>query len=591
MATHIRRALLLTVVLLLALTWALPGSDAWGQDDPDPVTVTPEALNAAEAARPPDKVPASSGAAAGGLSVPTGGLVAVIELDGEILYENQLDSLKRRTDRAIQDGADLIVFDLDTPGGALIIALDMSAYIRTLPVPTVAWVNNQALSAGILIGSACDELVMSAGSLTGDCAPIVPGQNLAPTERAKALSPLLAEFRANAVDNYNGSTTSDYALFHAMCVLGVEVYQVQHKITGEVRLVSQADYAVMVDGQSPVDAAGIGQGNSASALSAPEDASQVGRPTVTVTDAGEVGQWELVKQIHNGSTLLTMNELESLDAGLSRATVRNEAELKQLYGAGRVQRYEETWSESLVGFLVNPIVRAGLLLLGIVGLLLEYFSPGLFVPGIIGLAAIAVLIGAPFLVGLAQTWHLVLIVIGLALVIYEMVTMTTFGVLAVLGLLMLIAGLVLSGVQTASNGLPADGTERQVMITSLSFVGAILLTVPALLVMARYFGSLPMLNKLVLNESQAPSLATAGGIPVPHQRVSGDEAIGGGSIKPGMTGVVTKTGLRPAGHIEIDDQLIDVTSTGGFVEAGTTVRVLEVHGSMIMVEPVEATDA
>jgi membrane-bound serine protease (ClpP class) len=188
---------------------------------------------------------------------------------------------------------------------------------------------------------------------------------------------------------------------------------------------------------------------------------------------------------------------------------------------------------------------------------------------------------------LAQTWHLLLIVIGVALVIYEMFTMTTFGVLAVIGLLMFIAGLVLSGVQTASNGLPEAGSARQVMITSLAFVGAIVMTVPILFVMTRYFGSLPLLNKLVLNESQAPSLATAGGIEVPHQRVSGDEVVGGGSIKPGMTGVVTKTGLRPAGNITIGDQLIDVTSTGGFVEAGTTVRVLEVHGSMITVEPVD----
>lgn len=578
MTILLRRALLLIIVLLLAVAWGEPGPDALGQAVPTAVE---------EPTTPPDKVPTSSGAASG-LSVPSGGLVGIIEIDGPIFYDNQLDSLKRRTDRAIQDGADLIVFDLDTPGGALIIALDMSAYIRTLSVPTVAWVDNQALSAGILVGSACDELVMSASSLTGDCAPIVPGQNLAPTERAKALSPLLAEFRANAADNYNGSTTTDYALFHAMCVLGVEVYQVKHKITGELRLVSQVDYAIMVDGQSPVDAAGIGQSNNnGSALTNPEDLSQVGKPVVTVTDASEVGQWELVKQIHNGSTLLTMNEVEALDAGLSRATVRNETELKQLYGAGNVQRYEETWSESLVGFLVNPIVRACLLLLGIVGLLLEYFSPGLFVPGIVGLAAIAVLIGAPFLVGLAQTWHLLLIVIGLALVIYEMFTMTTFGVLAVLGLLMFIAGLVLSGVQTASNGLPASGTERQVMITSLSFVGAIVLTVPVLFIMTRYFGSLPLLNKLVLTESQSPSIAIAGGTVMPHQRVSGDEVVGGGNIKPGMTGVVTRTGLRPAGNIEIGEQLIDVTSTGGFVEAGTTVRVLEVHGAMIMVEPVE----
>ncbi|MGB1125232.1 MAG: NfeD family protein [Phycisphaeraceae bacterium] len=587
MATYLRRALLLIIMVLLALSWDHQGNDAFGQADPDPVTVTPEELNPEEPAGPRDKVPASSGSAAGGLTVTTGGLIAIVEIDGPIFYDNQLDSLKRRTDRAIQDGADLIVFDLDTPGGRLDLALDISSYIRTLGVPTVAWVDNQALSAGILIGSACDELVMARGSLTGDCAPIIPGENLAPTERAKALSPLLAEFRANAADNYSGSTTSDYALFHAMCALGVEVYQVKHKITGEVRLISQADYAVMVDGKSPVDAANIGQSNSGSALTGDTEFEQVGKPIVTVTDASEVGQWELVKQIHNGSTLLTMNEVEALDAGLSRATLSSPTDLKSHYGAGNVEVYEETWSESMVAFLVHPMVRAALLLLGIVGLLLEYFSPGLLVPGIVGLAAIAVLIGAPFLVGLAQTWHLLLIVIGVALVIYEMFTMTTFGVLAVIGLLMFIAGLVLSGVQTASNGLPEAGSARQVMITSLAFVGAIVMTVPILFVMTRYFGSLPLLNKLVLNESQAPSLATAGGIEVPHQRVSGDEVVGGGSIKPGMTGVVTKTGLRPAGNITIGDQLIDVTSTGGFVEAGTTVRVLEVHGSMITVEPVD----
>jgi len=582
MARTIRRALILIILVLLAMSWVGQPVDVYGQDDP--ATTGDAASTDSESA---DAPPATF---AGGLSVPTGGSIAIVEIDGPIFYDNQLDSLKRRTDRAINDGADLIVFDLDTPGGALIIALDMSSYIRTLPVPTVAWVDNQALSAGILIGSACDELVMSRASLTGDCAPIVPGQSLAPTERAKALSPLLAEFRANAIDNYNGSTTSDYALFHAMCVLGVEVYQVRHKITGELRLVSQGDYAILVDGASPVDAANISGNGNNSAINPAGEFEQVGKPVVTVTDASESGQWELVKKIHDGSTLLTMNEVESKDAGLSRETVSSEAELQKLYGAGSIARYKETWSESLVGFLVHPMVRAGLLLLGIIGLLLEYMSPGLFVPGIVGIAAFAVLIGAPFLVGLAQTWHLLLIVVGVGLVVYEMFTMTTFGVLAVLGLLMFIAGLVLSGVQTASNGLPASGTARQVMVTSLSFVGAIVLTIPVLFVMTRYFGSLPILNKLILTESQSPSLAGAGGVPVPHQRISGDEVVGGGKIKPGMTGVVSRTGLRPAGNIEIDDQLIDVTSSGGFVEAGTTVRVIEVHGNVITVEPVESTE-
>ena len=570
MATRIRRVLMVLVLIAAALPWLSGPGDAWAQDGAE----AEETANAA----------GTSAGTSTGLSVPANGLIAVIEIDGPIISDFQLDSVKRRVDRAVQDGADLIVFDFDTPGGVLTTAIDLSSYIRTLPIPTVAWVDNQALSAGILIASACDELVMSRGSLTGDCAPILPGQSLAPTERAKALSPLLAEFRANAQDNYAGATTSDNALFHAMCVLGIEVYQVRHKITGEVRLVSQADFEIMVNGMSPIDAAKLGTAANSSALTDPTSLDDVARPVVSVTSAAEVGQWDLVKQIHDGSTLLTINEKEALDSGLSRATLSNEAEIKKHYGAGRVQRYDETWSESLVGFLVHPVVRACLLLLAIAGLLMEYFSPGLFIPGIVGLAALATLIGAPFLVGLAQTWHLILIVMGAALVIYELLTMTTFGVLAVLGLLMFLAGLVLSGVQTATNGLPASGSE--VIVSSMSFVGAIVLTVPLMILLTRYFGSLPILNKLVLTESQPASTPAEGAPPMPHQRVEGDESVGAGTIRPGMTGTVTATGLRPAGRVEFGDQLIDVTSTGGFIEPGTTVRVIEVHGNMISVEAV-----
>src|SRR5690606_21899706 len=97
-----------------------------------------------------------------------------------------------------------------------------------------------------LIASACDQIVMSPASATGDCAPIVPGFGIGPPGRAKALSPLLEEFRDSArAHGY------DYTLFHAMCVLGVEVYRVRTPQTGEVRLVNQADYAVMVRGADP----------------------------------------------------------------------------------------------------------------------------------------------------------------------------------------------------------------------------------------------------------------------------------------------------------------------------------------------------
>lgn len=54
----------------------------------------------------------------------------------------------------------------------------------------------------------------------------------------------------------------------------------------------------------------------------------------------------------------------------------------------------------------------------------------------------------------------------------------------------------------------------------------------------------------------------------------------------GATGVAF-TPLRPAGMITIGDRRIDAVTTGSFVAKGGEVRVIEVHGSRIVVEPAD----
>lgn len=44
------------------------------------------------------------------------------------------------------------------------------------------------------------------------------------------------------------------------------------------------------------------------------------------------------------------------------------------------------------------------------------------------------------------------------------------------------------------------------------------------------------------------------------------------------------TPLRPAGIAEIDGRRVDVQSQGGFIDAGTTVRVLRTEGGKVIVE-------
>jgi membrane-bound ClpP family serine protease len=204
----ILRPLLLLALLFLTLGQAEVTEQTF--DQPQPVT-------------PADKAAAQT-------VTPGGANVAVIKIEG-MIYGFTLESLKRRVERAMEGNASMIVLELNTPGGEVISALKIAKYIKgEITVPTVAWIHDSAYSAGILIASSCDRIVMSKASTTGDCAPIVPGTELAPTERAKALSPILEEFRDNARSN-----GKDFALYHAMCVLGVEVYLVENNRQAETR--------------------------------------------------------------------------------------------------------------------------------------------------------------------------------------------------------------------------------------------------------------------------------------------------------------------------------------------------------------------
>lgn len=50
---------------------------------------------------------------------------------------------------------------------------------------------------------------------------------------------------------------------------------------------------------------------------------------------------------------------------------------------------------------------------------------------------------------------------------------------------------------------------------------------------------------------------------------------------------VVLTALRPSGTIRTANKRVDAVSDGVFIEEGTQVRIVEVHGSRVVVEPVE----
>jgi hypothetical protein len=171
--------------------------------------------------------------------------VAVLTVHGAI-DGITLRSLERRVRQAKADGADAIVLDIDTPGGALDSTLDICHLIRTeSPANTVAWINPQAYSAGTIIALACREIVVGPNSAFGDAAPISPFGYIPATERAKVESPLLTEVIDSARTNHY-----DEKLVEAFIGVGVELWMIENIDTGERAFVDRQEYQTLF-GEDP----------------------------------------------------------------------------------------------------------------------------------------------------------------------------------------------------------------------------------------------------------------------------------------------------------------------------------------------------
>ena len=591
----LRRCLRGSLLWLIALGLLAPMlGQAAPEGEPPEGKPVGEGASASPATRPAATVPATQQ----GVARPAGANVAIIRIEG-MIYDFVLDSLKRRVNRAMNQKASVIVIELHTNGGTVEAGKAIAKYLRTLPVPTVAWVNDKAYSAGIMIGAACDELVMAPASATGDCAPIVPGQEMAEAERQKALSPILAEFRDSARAN-----DYDYAMFHAMCVLGVELYYIEHKQTGERKLVNQVDYELMVHGRAPGGGNMLGQMFGGGQGSGQAKAGAVTREVATDED---LNQWKPVVNlpsgdqapnglVHDGKTFLTLTATEAKDIGLSRATIASEQQLRQHLSAAQVQRVPHTWSEDLAGFLTSPVVRGILVVALLLGAYIEFQSPGLGIPGAVAVLALITLLGAPFLIGLAEVWHILAFLLGVTLLIVELVFIPSFGLVGIAGLVLMFVGLVMSVVPTGGGGgtvpLPSPAVYDRLLASLASMMLGLVVSLAGFYFLARYFGSVPLLNKLILQTRPQPATAgageqrqQAGTLDRPAEtHVAGDEAIGAGNIRVGDQGRVAVTGLRPSGRAEINGQIVDVVSVGGWIEAGRKIHVIEVHGNNIVVD-------
>jgi membrane-bound serine protease (ClpP class) len=106
--------------------------------------------------------------------------------------------LERAVKEAENDGASAIIFDVNTPGGAVDAAGEIGKLFTTTDLRTIAFVNKQALSAGAFISLNADEIYMVPGAVMGSAAVIDQSGNAADK---KAQSYWLAAMRSAAEES------------------------------------------------------------------------------------------------------------------------------------------------------------------------------------------------------------------------------------------------------------------------------------------------------------------------------------------------------------------------------------------------------
>ena len=263
---------------------------------------------------------------------------------------------------------------------------------------------------------------------------------------------------------------------------------------------------------------------------------------------------ELPEGLSDGS-LLTLTEKSAFNVGYSEGTVSNLDELLAEIGLenAEVRDIEETFVEKLARLLTNPVVIPFLLTIGILGLVIELFSPGFGIPGGVGITSLILYFFGHMIAGFVGYEALLLFIIGLIFILLEF--FVPGGILGILGLSAVVGSLFMAG-------------ENNTLI-AVSLLIAIMVSLTVSILLVKVFNkNMKFFKKMVLKDATTTEEGYVSNV----NRV---ELLG----KIGMA----LTPLRPAGIANFNDERVDVVTEGSFIDQDSEVIVVKVEGSRIVV--------
>ena len=465
------------------------------------------------------------------------------------------EGVKVVVQRAVQEanaiGADAIFFRVDTPGGRVDSAIEITKAIDSAKCLTVAFIEGMgAISAGAIISFACDEIVMTPGTNMGAAAPVMLTPEGTTPLGEKEISFVRAKMRALAESNGHNPDIAE-----AMVDKDIEL----RGYTNE-----EGEYVVYASNPGTVPDA-----NKMDAADDEESESEAAAPPAKSSGKGEI--------ILASGKLLTVTPSEAEQYGLTSATVENfdEAAIRLVSTTFTTVEIVANWAEQAFGFLTDPTIAGLLLMLALGGLYFEVKTPGFGIPGIIGITCLVLLFGSHYVLGLAEVLDLLLVLAGVTLIAFEVFVIPGFGLAGIAGFACLTAGLYLTLTNVTIPQYTWD-YDRLGEVAWTMIIGLISFFV-FLVVTVRVFPQTPLYRAVVLGTSQD----VARGFTAQTAEIA-ESAIG-------LVGTTTSM-LRPAGKGRFEGKLYDIVSRGDFLEKGEAVRIVRAEGNRYVVEAVDVEE-
>ncbi len=256
--------------------------------------------------------------------------------------------------------------------------------------------------------------------------------------------------------------------------------------------------------------------------------------------------------------LLTLTAEEAVDNNISDYMVDNPEGIYQYLGieSSQVNIFELTATERFAKVVTNPYISTFLLIIGFSALIFELLVPGFGFGGTIGLIALGMFFSGYVINGIASWGIILLFLVGLLLILLEVFVVPGFGITGIGGIASILISLYFL--------FPTPQIAINIIATTL------IATIVATYFIAKYFESSKIWSKISLGTSQTKEVGYVAS-------VGNSEIIG----KKG----ISLTPLRPAGIAEIDGKRVDVVSEGGFVDKEEKIKVIDVKGSKVLVQP------